>query len=364
MVAIRPIQKEDFQECSEKLLNGFGNRDARATIILEEELYNQIFQNPYSVDHGTRIIAWEAAEPLGQLGLTPCPAYSKGIQVASCWWQDFYVSKSKDGSPRGDVSFSLFAYASSKKTGHALLGTPGVNSKVFQLYKKAGFYYWGSVPFYFKILNGKKFLQNIYFEKSNSWYVKVARFLGRLPLLPNLLQIIQHRSDICRKEVRVEMWNKFPEEAQILWEIVKTECPLIFERSIRYLEWRFNSKKYVRLGVYTSNQLVGWVIYKITQMRGNKYFGNMRVGSIVDALCRQNSTDVHILFQAAVQALREEGSDILVANFSHQAAGKALKSIGFLAGPSEYHFFSKNIPIQKSEEIWITRGDSDGDGAL
>jgi hypothetical protein len=120
--------------------------------------------------------------------------------------------------------------------------------------------------------------------------------------------------------------------------------------------------RYERLGLYCKAQLLGWVVCKMKQMHGNKYFGNMRVGTVVDLLTDPDGKgNAAKLLSIAVQRMCSEGAHLIVANFSHQCFEAAATGVGFLQGSSNYHFITRNMRRVPLKECHLTRGDSDGD---
>src|SRR5205085_292365 len=97
----------------------------------------------------------------------------------------------------------------------------------------------------------------------------------------------------------------------------------------------------------------------------DKYFGNMRVGSVVDVLAAPE--DAPKVIAAATQVLDDRGPDLLLSNQSHPAWISALKSAGFIEGPSNY-IFATSGPLTEllvkfdpaGAEIHLARGDGDG----
>ena len=112
-------------------------------------------------------------------------------------------------------------------------------------------------------------------------------------------------------------------------------------------------------------QSVGWAVLLDTQMVDNKYFGNLRVGSIVDCLASpENASGV---IRAATKVLEDRGVDLIVSNQSHAAWCAGLRDAGFLLGPSNFPFAaSKELtklihPVPTSmAQCHFTRGDGDG----
>jgi len=113
-----------------------------------------------------------------------------------------------------------------------------------------------------------------------------------------------------------------------------------------------------------AGQDAGWIIVASKQMKNNHYFGNLKVGTLVDGFGR--AADAPALVAAGINHLAETGADIIVANFSHAAWIEACRRSGMFAGPdSYYHFVSPGgSPLFENScpprEIHVTRGHSDG----
>jgi hypothetical protein len=102
-----------------------------------------------------------------------------------------------------------------------------------------------------------------------------------------------------------------------------------------------------------------------TKMSNNKYFGNMRVGSIVDCLALPDEAQ-KVMFVAA-EVLKQRGVDLMVSNQSHPAWGEALQAAGFIQGSSNFIFTASQQLSKLLEDIdpedtgiHINRGDGDG----
>src|SRR5262245_62973848 len=82
------------------------------------------------------------------------------------------------------------------------------------------------------------------------------------------------------------------------------------------------------------SQDAGWILVANKRMENNRYFGDLKVGTLVDGFGR--TADAPALVAAGIDHLVETGADIIVANFSHQAWVKACRRSGMLAGPESY----------------------------
>src|SRR5262249_44255267 len=102
-----------------------------------------------------------------------------------------------------------------------------------------------------------------------------------------------------------------------------------------------------------------------TQMNQNKYFGDMRVGSVAD--CFASPPNAPPVIQAAVEFLQTRGVDIVISNQMHSAWMEGIKSRGFLDGPSNFIFAASKALVEvigpletNKQNLHFTRGDGDG----
>ena len=110
---------------------------------------------------------------------------------------------------------------------------------------------------------------------------------------------------------------------------------------------------------------VGWGVCFDTHMNNNQYFGNMRVGSILDCV----ALDGHEAETATLAdaQLGIAGCDLVLVNHSHTDWVKGFELAGFSRGPSNYLLgMSKRLteavrssPLGR-DRMHITRGDGDG----
>jgi hypothetical protein len=113
---------------------------------------------------------------------------------------------------------------------------------------------------------------------------------------------------------------------------------------------------------------LGWVVVIHRQMQENPYFGNLRVGTLVDGFGRPEN--VPALVEAGRRHLARAGVDLIVANWSHEAWVSASRRVGFLSGPSNFLFYTSpaGSPLLEAScplaQIHLSRGDCDGPGQL
>jgi hypothetical protein len=112
-----------------------------------------------------------------------------------------------------------------------------------------------------------------------------------------------------------------------------------------------------------SNSEVGWTVVSPMQMHEHPYFGDLRVGVIVDAFSQAGQESA--VLAGAAGALAEHSVDVVFANWSHARWLNAAATVGFRVGPTNYFAFAAptahplltELPIT---DMHLTRGDSDG----
>jgi hypothetical protein len=124
-------------------------------------------------------------------------------------------------------------------------------------------------------------------------------------------------------------------------------------------------KRYHRLRVHRNGDYIGWILVTMIDMENDKFFGNLRVGTLVDGLCHPD--DVQDVMNSGVNYLIDKKVDICIANWSHIAWTTASRNLGFLQGPSNYIYFVSKAgtpPLLTDEcpldQIHVNRGDGDG----
>jgi hypothetical protein len=126
-----------------------------------------------------------------------------------------------------------------------------------------------------------------------------------------------------------------------------------------------DERRFLKLKFSREGRVLGWAVLLDTEMRGNKYFGDARVGAIVDCFARPE--DATLAIQGATRYLWESGVDLVVSNQTHRAWRSAVRRAGFLRGPSNFvfalspeaaalvHPFDGNFAA-----FFVTRGDGAG----
>jgi hypothetical protein len=112
-------------------------------------------------------------------------------------------------------------------------------------------------------------------------------------------------------------------------------------------------------------ETVGWSVGLVTAMQGNPHFGDLSVGTLLDALAPPEHLDA--LLAHTHDALRGLGADLIVANYTHARWQARLRRLGFMNGPSNY-LLAMSKPLASAiqarpgafSRVYISRGDGDG----
>ena len=227
-----------------------------------------------------------------------------------------------------------------------------------------------SIPFFFRVLRPKAFLMNIAPLRSSA----AGRWICNLLAASGLGWPVVRSAHLCRgwryrlpRSVAVEQVPDFGPWADELWDGCKDRYGFVAVRDRRVLDILYPAEntRFIRLKVARHGALIGWAVVLATAMRGHKYFGNMRVGSLVDCLAAPE--DAIDTAAAAADLLQARGADLIVSNQSHNAWGNALRRCGFLTGPSNYLFAaSEQLAAETGclednlASMHLNRGDGDG----
>lgn len=224
------------------------------------------------------------------------------------------------------------------------------------------------VPFFFypvdctRVLRGLRYLER---RPNARTAAKIAASIGLGSLASAALAL--RRS--LRREFRaeIEVVGSFGSWADEVFNSSLPDYPALASRNAEALNlvYPLQDKRFTRLRVeQTDGNDMGWVIVCAAQMDNNRYFGDLKVGVLVDGLARAAS--VPSLLAAGMEYLIAKKVDLIVANWSHTAWTGSMKRLGFFAGPSNYLALvpKEGVGELKSFEtpsgMHLTRGDSDG----
>ncbi len=225
------------------------------------------------------------------------------------------------------------------------------------------------LPFFFKVLNGFQFFRNMEFLKTN-WLrrsvLDAAAYSGIGWAGAKLAGALMTSRNEHLRSVSTEETGEFSSWADEIWQDCAERYSMTAVRESGVLNTLYPpGSRFIRLLVRKDGRAVGWAVLLDTCMTEDKYFGNMRVGSIIDCIALPENAST--VMAAAAHALEERGVDLMISNQSHPAWGRALKKAGFAEGYSNFIFAaSKHLTEVLDEidpagaDIHLTRGDGDG----
>jgi hypothetical protein len=218
------------------------------------------------------------------------------------------------------------------------------------------------VPFYFRVMHAARFLRAIRAIRKTrlrAFLMDVAAWTGAGWLLIRSRQ--RRREQPAPKGIQAKEAEDFGVWADEVWAAAQPEYAMAAVRDARTLQQLYPARdpRFLLLRVNSC----GWVLLLDTPMQGDQYFGDLRVGTIVDCMAPPESEGPEKVIHAARRFFEKRGVDLIVTNQSHAAWRDALRAAGFLQGPSNFLFgVSKELATLgvPTEEMHINRGDGDG----
>ena len=225
-----------------------------------------------------------------------------------------------------------------------------------------------TVPFFFKVNRAWRFLREVQAIRKTAvrrWLMDAAAWSGIGALAIRAIQGMH--TAVVRATEQAERVHGFARWADDVWRDCNGRYAMIGVRDSESLNLLYpaTSERFLSYRITRGTRIVGWAVLLDTQMRRNKYFGNMRVGTILDCLARPE--DACALVRGATRILEERGVDLTVSNQSQVDWCSAFRKTGFFAGPSNFSFgVSPQLsnllsPFENvAAQVHLTRGDGEG----
>lgn len=233
-----------------------------------------------------------------------------------------------------------------------------------------------TVPFYFSVKSGNRFARNIRLPANRAVAQRALRVLGHARLAGPVFRARQALGSFQQQSTRAasSTWREssdFNDFADDLFAANMKAYSFVADRHTRVLRRLYpaDEDRYLRLVVERDDRAIGWALVLDTQMTEDKYFGEMRVGSIADSFAAPD--DAYAVVSAADEFLARRGVDIVVSNQLHPHWCDALKTAGYESGPSNFFFyFSEDLDQRLAalpdweRNIHLNRGDGEGPAHL
>lgn len=256
-----------------------------------------------------------------------------------------------------------------------VLGMGGFQYPLPKRLKKNGWFMY-LVPFCFFINRPRVFLRD--FEYINTLkksftkkiLINFIKIFGLLRLFTGLQRAYNAIYRFLKfkkyQGVRAEIIEEFSAFADKLWKDNKDFYSIVAKRDQYVLNQLYSktSPKFHRLKITKNNICIGWTVLLCTKMEHDKYFGNLKLGSIIDAFSKPEHAE--LLIHQSVNYLKKLNADLIVVNQANQNWCRHFRKNGFIKGPSNFIFgISKRIKEYYKDDIdfensFIMRGDGDG----
>ena len=224
------------------------------------------------------------------------------------------------------------------------------------------------VPFYFKVLNGSRFLREIRYVRRGRLTAALLDLagssgLGALAARGADWLLTKRRAQTGVHAEPVETCGEWVDE---LWRSCAPRYAFAAVRDAATLNQVYpqGARHVLLLRISRAGRAIGCAVVRDAQASGNKYFGGLRVGILVDGVGAPD--DAEAVVGRAARELDARGADVLVSNQTHPAWCAALRRAGFIRGPSNV-LFAASPPLsqrlQAFDPHWrglhVTRGDGD-----
>ncbi len=253
------------------------------------------------------------------------------------------------------------------------LGMGGIEQPMPTLLRASGFDA-ALVPFFFKVLRARRFLLEMPALRRRSWLrlaVAGASYSGLGPGAIHGWQALRHRVP-GTSDFRLERIASLEGDwLDGLMDRSVGSRDVMALRSAAVMSRVFpeRTEANIKLRLLRGDDAVGYVVVRCTQMKADAYFGNLRLGSLVDGWCESEAGPV--LVDLATRFLKEAGADLVISNQTHRLWQNALQANGYLSYQSNFGLVvsPKLIKAMGGEGLGARLGDchfnrSDGDGPI
>lgn len=216
------------------------------------------------------------------------------------------------------------------------------------------------VPFQFAVIRPTRFLREI-----GSLREGKKRTLAQLVAASGLGAAANAVWRLARprpssRGARLESTATWPQELDAVWEACRNRISFSSVRDARAAVDLYPESRVRRYVLRAGGDVVGWSACLVTPMQEDSHFGNLVVGTILDAMAPPHH--LAALLSQTKDALSDQGADLIVVNQTHAVWREQSRQLGFFNGPSNYLLASsKRLKAAvRWDEVYVTRGDGDG----
>jgi hypothetical protein len=226
------------------------------------------------------------------------------------------------------------------------------------------------VPFLFRVHRVNRVLRHLpllHGSKLRASLASVAALSGLGWLGIELLQSRRVFGRLSASGVVIEPVDEWGPWADQLWEDFRPASSFAVARDREALQDLYpnDDSRILRFLLRKDSRPVGWAACFNTLMTGHTYFGDLRVGTILDCVAHPDAMEATA--ELASAALASYGADLVVTNQAHRLWLRAFRQAGFLSFRSNYLLamsakLTQEIAARPGgpAAIHLTRGDGDG----
>jgi len=222
-----------------------------------------------------------------------------------------------------------------------------------------------TAPFFFRVFRAGRFFRELRLLRRSALRRAGSALAAATGLGSTAMAILQGRATeahLASRGLTLETAANWDEAVDTIWAQFKESCGFTVARDATTLRDLYSpdDPRIVRFLVKRGGKPVAWAAALNTPMRGDQYFGDLQVATILD--CVGSFEQLPAAIDLVSCKLSRLGADLVLSNQTHTALQAAFDQAGFLHGPSNYIVgISKGIADQvRGREIHITRGDGDG----
>jgi hypothetical protein len=226
------------------------------------------------------------------------------------------------------------------------------------------------VPFRFYVLQPSRFLEQTRALRNTRWRSTVADFAAVSGLGSAAIRVgqrLRKRGSARLSAHRIDAWYAQTSSLWMMYRASSSFCVVRDKASLPFFLDLTGSDLSSYMFTDRDGIVRGWAVLKMKAMRDNKYFGSLRVATLLDGVCEPSFE--RAVVQATVYCAQENAADILVMNQLSDGWLAASEQSGFWRGPSNYVFASspaltKSIASVDPDFSNVHCSRADGDGRL
>lgn len=316
-------------------------------------------------------VAAEGDEIRGAVWLKEQPFWV-GDERVDAGWAKYPVAESLIDRRYSGVPAALMLHLLREQPRLLALGMGGVHSPFARLL--AGLGWTGSaVPFQFLLVRPARALREIRYGGSGRGWDLLRWLLANTGVGWAGYRLVAGGRALAGggagPEARADVVDSFAAWTDEIWQRSRAQYGFVGQRDRALLDRLYPADfpGLTRLRVTRGGEAIGWVCVLRVDLRdgvGHEHFGRLRVGLLADAFAAPE--DATAVLRAGVRHLRESGVDLVFSNQAHPAWVAALRSMGFLEGPSNFAFFRAPAVTKlmgnggSGRHAFVNRGDCDG----